>query len=157
MAIDDRFNGLVTDCTNGFEQDLAIVLAVSRIEGNEIFVGINNADGREPIAAQRSDPFCRPLDSRLCLRHFGNAVEYLPVGDCAVLRFSRGDRSTHVGIRRRSTGLIGLYLEALVSSSCTACRKSHHAGDDQKRRNRIFRHGFPVEFRPRFQSTVDWV
>ena len=59
MAINDRLYGLVADCTNGLEQNLAVVFAITGVKSDEPFVGINHANGSKPKATKGPDTLCR--------------------------------------------------------------------------------------------------
>lgn len=104
MAINDRFHRLLAESTNGLMHELAIVLAISGIEGDESLVGIDNGHGRDSIAAEHPHSFGRVLDRRLEPDDLLNTVKELLVGDRAIGSFAQGDRRAHVGARLSGAG-----------------------------------------------------
>ena len=75
------------------------MLGVAGIEGDQAFVGIDDGNGRQAVAAEHPDALGRFLDGGLEPGHLLDAVEDALVGDRAVRGLHQLHRSTHVGSR----------------------------------------------------------
>jgi len=96
VAVDDYFDGLLTNGPNRRQHEFAVVLGIAGVEGDESVFGLDDAHWGEPVTAEDPHSFRRLLDRRFEPVEVADAIEEFPVRDGAIRRFRQFDRGTHV-------------------------------------------------------------
>jgi len=103
VAVDDHLDGLLAHAADRLQHELAVVPGVARVEGDQAVLGLDDAHGSEPVAAEDPDALRGILDRRLEPVEVTHAIEKLLVRDRTVGSLHQLDGSAHVR-RQRSVG-----------------------------------------------------